>query len=368
MIVNIYFLFFQQVLAPAIDYYAKLGEDCVKAGVAVDVFLFPNAHVDVSTIAPVATITGGSVYKYQYFDAEKDGRRFVADLHRDVSRPIVFDVMMRVRTSTGIRPTGFYGAFFMQNVTAIEIGALDADKSLQVEIKYDDKLTDGDKACIQVATLFTSPGGKRRLRVQNLTLKVTADHQEVFRNVDHNAIVSHILKQAERIVKERSPKDMREEVLQLSAKILAGYREKCSENSPISQLILPENLKLLPLFSCCITKHDALVGGPELTVDDRSWMMSLIPSMKTEDVVRFLYPSIYPISTLTPDQEALPNRIRACYQFFQGNEVYAVDNGLILFIWIGFQTDPKWIEDVFNARSIETLDSEKVGIVVKSSF
>jgi hypothetical protein len=55
-------------LTEATEYYKKLGKECVANGVCVDVFLFPNAHIDVASIAPVSQLSGGSVYKYQYFD------------------------------------------------------------------------------------------------------------------------------------------------------------------------------------------------------------------------------------------------------------------------------------------------------------
>lgn len=54
---------------------------------------------------------------------------------------------------------------------------------------------------------------------------------------------------------------MREEMSSACAQILATYREKCSDNSPLGQLILPECLKLLPLYLNCILKNDAISGG-----------------------------------------------------------------------------------------------------------
>lgn len=36
-----------------------------------------------------------------YFQADIDGQRFIDDLKRDVAKPIAFDAIMRVRTSTG---------------------------------------------------------------------------------------------------------------------------------------------------------------------------------------------------------------------------------------------------------------------------
>jgi protein transport protein SEC24 len=45
-----------------------------------------------------------------------------------VSRPVAFDAIMRVRTSTGVRATDFYGHFFMSNTTDMELASIDCDK------------------------------------------------------------------------------------------------------------------------------------------------------------------------------------------------------------------------------------------------
>lgn len=58
------------------------------------------------------------------FQADLDGQRLVQDVIKNVSRPIAFDTVMRVRTSTGIRPTDFYGHFFMSNTTDLEIASI----------------------------------------------------------------------------------------------------------------------------------------------------------------------------------------------------------------------------------------------------
>jgi hypothetical protein len=60
----------------------------------------------------------------------------------------------------------------MQNTTDIEMGALDCDKSVQIEIKYDDKLDEKEPAYFQMAVLFTSCGGQRRLRIHNVSRRI----------------------------------------------------------------------------------------------------------------------------------------------------------------------------------------------------
>ncbi len=72
------------------------------------------------------------------------------DLRHSVQRVTGFDAVMRVRACTGLRPTAFYGAFHMSNTTDIELGNIDADKAIAVEIKHDDKLREDDLAFFQV--------------------------------------------------------------------------------------------------------------------------------------------------------------------------------------------------------------------------
>lgn len=53
-----------------------------------------------------------------------DGPRLVMDVQRVVGRPTAHDAVMRVRTSTGVRPTDFFGHFFMSNTTDVELAAI----------------------------------------------------------------------------------------------------------------------------------------------------------------------------------------------------------------------------------------------------
>uniref|UniRef100_F1KR98 Protein transport protein Sec24C n=1 Tax=Ascaris suum TaxID=6253 RepID=F1KR98_ASCSU len=349
------------VLQPAIDYYGKLGEECVKSGCAVDLFLFPNAFVDVASLSPVCTISGGSLYKYHYFEVQKDGERFLADLAHDISREIAFDVMMRVRTSTGLRPTGFFGSFFMDNSTDMEFGAMDSDKAVHVEIRHDDRLPEGN-AYIQSASLFTSCSGQRRLRIHNMALPVSSDYNQLYRVADSHCLVSFLFKQAESMVREKSPKEVRDSVTSRCAQMLATYREKCSEQAPLGQLILPECLKLLPLYGSCIIRNDAISGGSDVTVDDRAWMMQLVASLRIEDTMLLLYPNVFPISDLTLDQPtdeiAFPASVRASYDNLSAEKAYVIYNGLMMFIWIGLGVAQQWVQDVFNANSVTHLNTE----------
>ena len=55
-------------------------------------------------------------------------------------------------------------------------------------------------------------------------------------------------------------KSIRENFSHQCAIILSCYRKHCSNQSPPGQLILPESLKLLPMYANCLLKSDTLLS------------------------------------------------------------------------------------------------------------
>ena len=59
----------------------------------------------------------------------------------------------------------------------------------------------------------------------------------------------------------QNPKFVREHIMNEVSQILACYRKNCANPSSAGQLILPECMKLLPLYANCIIKSDGIQGG-----------------------------------------------------------------------------------------------------------
>lgn len=95
----------------------------------------------------------------------------------------------------GIRPTDFLGNFYISNTTDVEQANIDCDQSVAVEIKHDDKLSEGDGAFIQAAILYTSVGGSRRLRILNMSYNCCTQMADLFRNCELDTLVNYMAKQ-----------------------------------------------------------------------------------------------------------------------------------------------------------------------------
>lgn len=60
---------------------------------------------------------------------------------------------------------------------------------------------------------------------------------------------------------ESSGRQVKEAITNKTAQILATYRKHCASPSSAGQLILPECMKLMPLYVNCLIKSDAMSGG-----------------------------------------------------------------------------------------------------------
>eukprot|EP00096_Caligus_rogercresseyi_P003027 TRINITY_DN1552_c0_g1_i1.p1 TRINITY_DN1552_c0_g1~~TRINITY_DN1552_c0_g1_i1.p1 ORF type:complete len:983 (+),score=312.63 TRINITY_DN1552_c0_g1_i1:295-2949(+) len=350
----------KSVLSPQSKFYNELGQECVSVGCSVDLFLFNNAYIDVATLSQVSRLSGGQMYKYTYFQPELDGERFLSDLRHNIQRPVAFDSIMRVRTSTGVRPVDFFGSFFMANSTDTELASINSDMSVACEIKHDDKLTDEDGVYIQVALLFTSCSGQRRLRIMNLSLNTGTNLADMYRSCDLDTIINFTGKQSISRIMESNPKTVKEALINNCAQILACYRRNCASQSSIGQLILPECMKLLPLYTNCLIKSDALVGGVDVGCDERAFLMSIVSSMDVRSSMSFFYPSLIPIHDVNPEETHIPKIIRCSYEKIRDDGVYLLENGLHIFMYIGLGTDPSWVRDIFGVESPAQIDVEKV--------
>ncbi|XP_013156707.1 protein transport protein Sec24C isoform X3 [Falco biarmicus] len=343
---------------PQTSFYNNLAKDCVAQGCCVDLFLFPNQYLDVATLGVVTYQTGGSIYKYAYFQLETDQDRFLNDLRRDVQKEVGFDAVMRVRTSTGIRATDFFGAFYMSNTTDVEMAGLDCDKTITVEFKHDDKLSEDSGALLQCALLYTSCAGQRRLRIHNLSLNCCTQLADLYRNCETDTLINYLAKYAYRGVLSSPVKTVRDALINQCAQILACYRKNCASPSSAGQLILPECMKLLPVYLNCVLKSDVLQPAPEVTTDDRAYIRQLVTSMDVAETNVFFYPRLLPLQTKADvDSDSLPPAIRNSEERLSKGDIYLLENGLNIFVWVGVNVQQGLIQNLFGVSSFGQISS-----------
>lgn len=96
-------------------------------------------------------------------------------------------------------------------------------------------------------------------------------------------------------------------------------------------------MKLLPLYSNCLIRSDALSGGSDMSCDDRSWAMQNVLSANVSATVVYLYPRLLDLSPLlvgsTPVQiRCSAEKLRTDTLYLLGMFIYY--NKTIKQIWI----------------------------------
>ena len=76
----------------------------------------------------------------------------------------------------------------------VELAGVDADSSVAIRVRHDDKLPDNSDAHFQIALLYTTSSGHRRIRVHTLTLRVSAQYADVYRAADMDALLCSVAK------------------------------------------------------------------------------------------------------------------------------------------------------------------------------
>uniref|UniRef100_A0A8C4YIW9 SEC24 homolog D, COPII coat complex component n=1 Tax=Gopherus evgoodei TaxID=1825980 RepID=A0A8C4YIW9_9SAUR len=337
---------------PQTNIYESLARDCVANGCCVNLFLFPNQYVDVASMGLVTMYTGGTLYKYNNFQVHSDGPQFLSDLRKEIGKKTGFDAIMRVRTSTGFRATDFFGAIYMNNTTDVEMAAVDCDKAITVEFKHDDKLNEDSGALIQCAVLYTSISGQRRLRIHNIGLNCSSQLADLYKSCETDALINFFAKSAFKAILSQPLKTIREILVSQTARMLACYRKNCASPSAVSQLILPDAMKVLPVYINCLLKSCVLVGRPEIPTDERAYHRQLVMSMDVADTQLFFYPQLLPIS------DAFPTAVRCSEERLSEGGVFFLANGLNMFLWLGVSTPPELIQGIFNVPSFAHISTE----------
>uniref|UniRef100_A0A8C1QD48 SEC24 homolog D, COPII coat complex component n=1 Tax=Cyprinus carpio TaxID=7962 RepID=A0A8C1QD48_CYPCA len=297
------------------------------------------------------------------FEVEVNGQQFVSDLRRDVEKSIGFDAIMRVRTGTGFRATDFFGAVYMNNTTDVEMAAVDCDKAVTVEFKHDDTLSEESGAVMQCALLYTTIGGQRRLRIHNLSLNCSSQLSELYKSCETDALINFFAKSAYRAMLNQPLKTVREILVNQTAHMLACYRKHCASPSAASQLILPDAMKVFPVYMNSLLKTPTLVGSTELSTDDRAFHRLLVNAMGVEETQVLLYPRLIPLHTMDVSSDAIPAPVRCSEERLSESGIFLLENGLSMFLWLGQACPPDLIQNLFNVPSLGHLSSEGLLIV-----
>lgn len=129
----------------------KLAAECSRVQIGVDLFSFAPAYSDLASLSTLAKYTGGQVYYFPSFGAQRDGVKLKADLTHNLLRETGWEAVMRIRCSRGLRISSFHGHFFIRSTDLLALPVVDGDKAYAVQIAHEENVMPTQHAYVQVS-------------------------------------------------------------------------------------------------------------------------------------------------------------------------------------------------------------------------
>lgn len=340
---------------PQHDFYQTLANSAAEHAVTVDLYVCANSYIDLATQSALVNTTGGQVYVYPGFNANKDAEALQGDLLNNLTRNTGFDAIMVVRTSAGLKVAEYYGNYYSRRPHELDLPSIDSDKAFGIRLEHEGKLEDKSEACMQVALLYTTAEGHRRIRVHTHSAPVTSVMSNIFRHSDLDTVVNLSMKQAVKQFKTGGSSLAAAQLALTEACIesLFVYRKFCATATSAGQLILPEPLKLLPLYTLGLIKNPLLQPG--LAADQRSFLFSSMYSMPTYVSVAVVCPRLFNLTTLPQGtcivgddgRVHVPPSLTLSSQSVRSDGLYLLDNGYFQYMLVGEHLEPSVLASVF---------------------
>nr|ODN99776.1 protein transporter SEC24 [Cryptococcus depauperatus CBS 7855] len=353
----------EKTLFTPASWYISTAEKLAEAGVGVNVFLFPDAYIDLASVGALAAGTGGDTFFHPRFNTVRDKVTIHDEIRAVLTRDTVYNATTKVRCSAGLRVSDYLGNFYQRSLTDLEFPIMSQATSFTAVLKHEGRMDEKQPAFVQVATLYTTQEGERRVRVLNMSFVVSSLIGNVFRFTDLEACVSVLLKAGLSQVTQRSLRDIRKSLTERCNRILLMYRKYCASAVQPRQLVLPESMKLLPLYTLGMLKCKALKGNP-VTSDVRMYYTRLIKSLSPTRLIMLLYPRLLAIHDLHstagfPNEKGklvLPQFTRDSHAWMVAEGAYLLINGEVGMIWFGHGVSPQIVMDLYGVENLDELD------------
>ena len=193
-------------------------------------------------------------------------------------------------------------------------------------------------AYLQTALSYTNSFGNRRVRVTTLALQVTSSVQKLVGSANFDSLTAFMIRQAIGDIfnkgSEGSLRHARQEIMNKCVSILASYRKHAQVQVSPGQLILPEALNMLPLFSLSLLKsrmfrssrpaHSSSTCMPSPTADERAFHLFYSCNVSPAMAMLSVHPNLYDLNDMPNDAGELvllkPTQADDVYGQFEENE------------------------------------------------
>ncbi|KAJ7659752.1 CPII coat sec24 protein [Mycena polygramma] len=370
----------------ASTFYHALALSCVQACVSVDMFLVGDRYRGVATLTLLQHYTSGQAFYYPAFNAviREDAVKFAVEFGRVLTMPNMLEAEMRARCSPGIFVKSMNGNFFVQGTDRVVMPAVPMDQAYAVEFQIDETLME-PIVVFQIVLLHTTASGTspvphrtppavnvfsgdRRIRVLTLALPITSVVSEVFASADAIAITTLLAKQTVQRPSVLTLEDRRNKLFRMVAHVCAAYGAVNQIHSAELQLLLPTNLKMLPILMVGLFKKIAVHLSAEMALDVRAYTRVLLTSAPPSQLIEYIYPRLFSLHNMPAEvgfvgsegSLVMPTPLPLTVSWWESHGLYLIDDRQNICLVVGRDAVPALINDVFGVEDYRDLQGGKI--------
>lgn len=374
----------QMLLSNADKFYKSFAVECNSAQVTVDLFLTSAKYQDVASLANLPRFTAGQTHFYPAWSCAKaeDVTKLSREVSEHLSMDIALEAVLRVRGSTGIRMSSFYGNFFNRSSDLCSFPTFPRDQSYCIEMSIEETI---HKSVVyfQAAVLHSTCFGERRIRVMNLAIPTSTKLDDIFASADQLAVANYFTHRSVEKAFSSSLPDARDYLVKSIVDILNVYKKElvAGNVSGSSPLQLSTNLRMLPLLLFSLTKHLAL-RQERVPSDHRAAALNLLSSLPIPHLIKYIYPTVYSLHNMgdecglpeqivqvdeeTGEEETvnsteilLPEPLNDTKASWENYGLYLIDNSTELFLWVSGDVVPGLVYDLFGTDNLYSVPTGK---------
>ncbi len=332
----------RSLMQPEELFYKRLGVECSRNQICVDMFVGASGFMDIASMAPLPKFTGGQLNYFAAFRADKDGPELESVVKRVLTRETGWEAVMRVRCSRGLKVSSFYGHFFIRSTDLLALPNIDSDKAFAVQFSHEEGNLQGRTCCFQVALLYTSSIGERRIRVLTSQLPVVSTVGEMYQYADAGAAINLM----QRIAIEQALNSRMVDACNMMQtkciEVLKMYRGLVGHGAGNTNIVYPEALRLLPLYTLALLKQQIFHTKGDVPFDLRASLISRAETLSVPLSTAATYAHAFKIDSLGPEvgteqngQVVVPGIVPLSISCFDPAGAYLIDNGLRIYVWLG---------------------------------
>lgn len=264
-------------------FYKDTAAEMSRLQIACDILLTApfDRYVDLANVGVLAKYTAGMVFHLR--------GALLDSLRRLLMHNLAWEAVMRIRISQGLKVGEYFGPYFMRGADLLALPNVSPEHSYGVTLVHSgppSSVLPTPHVYLQVALLYTSSSGERRIRAHNAALPVTSNLSDLYSSSNELAISSLLARIACQEMLQKKASAVRLAIQDKVVTTLRAYRSTTASAASLmshsTELVLPERMKLLPLLALCLLKHSAFRADDSVRADERVY--SMMQLLQREDI------------------------------------------------------------------------------------